>query len=164
MSEKSAKDSGQPGVPHTASGGSSPAPTSISSGLLGKLKKAKPITLDAYYILDESPWTITQVSWPIWDERMGAKEIQMGKKYDVIMVEGDQIRPGDHIETQHVTKAGGSVARWGVEVVRTSKGLGWKYPGENLVTTEVDDRFKPGNWFKVRRPRPETNEFGEVTP
>lgn len=84
--------------------------------------------------------------------------------YEVIMIEGNEIRPGDYIETQHKTREGVSIARWGVNVVRTAKGLGWKYAGESLVTTEVDDRFKAGNWFRIRRFPPPTNEFGEVTP
>lgn len=87
-------------------------------------------------------------------------------KFEV--VQGHELRSGDIILSQ-VTREGAFMTSWGGTRVQRYRGaMCWHDSGllSDYTGWRPDDRFREGNYFRVRtpRPEPETNEFGPVCP
>jgi hypothetical protein len=89
-------------------------------------------------------------------------------KTDTVWVHSSDLRPGDLV---HRSKDGPDApsGHWGVVIVRTEKGLGWRYDTDPVGSVHLnhEPRFYNAGWMwevRMPRPEPEVNEFGPVSP
>jgi hypothetical protein len=121
-------------------------------------------------------WTGTV--WPTWPgdvyvEPQPPEPVEVTKEPTTvpIWVAGGDIREGDWIYSSRSEAYGPGT--WNVIAKKNSEGgMGWvyqKYAGsfkiQNYMDKEVERAFTmPAYEFLIKRPEPEKNEFGEVSP